>query len=752
MNRQAKPAAFWKTRPLAALAAAWGLGARLGLEALLPRWGWIAFSALLILLLVCFFVLKSRCFACVAMAVALGGCLWGSICAHPQRPAEGSYAVSAVIDGEVRLREDGQVSCYVKEVTLDGRRAGRAYWSFYRKKGETISLDDGDRVIFTGRVYHPGERENPYGFDFEEMLLTRGIVIGLYGREGLLAQPCIPLNAYRLRSCLAAALERRMPGESGLARALLLGDRAGLGEDDRAAFRALGVAHVLAVSGLHVGFIYAFAMGLLRPLSLRWKSLLAGVLLLAYGWLTGFSPATVRALTFCLMALAARMLWRGPDPLTCLGAAFLLLTAANPMNLVSPGFILSFTAVLGIVLLAESIERRLGFLPRWLRRSLAVSLAAQGGVAVPVMACYQQLPLLSLGLNLLVIPATGVLMGLYLAVLLLSATPLGPLAGQGAAWLTRLYLGGLGAMAELPFASVNTGMPGWAVWLGALIVLVSLSPYVLLRGRRRAAAAALGLALCFFTWPPQSLPPTYLQFSLGQADGAAVMLGAHTAVIDTGEQGGDMAAYLKAMNRRIDALFLTHLHLDHAGGLAQLMASGVEIGACYISRGAYRADVNQQALSLLEALEGMGVPLIELSAGDQLAVGGIGFRVLAPAQAAAPGQEANSTSLCLAISLGGATVLTTGDMPGKLEGEAALPADVLKVAHHGAARSTGADFLSAVKPRIALIPCGAGGSLPNAKTLLRLEAAGAQVYRTDETGAVTLTWGPQGLQVETFLK
>ena len=174
------------------------------------------------------------------------------------------------IDGDVRLREDGQVSAYVKDVTLNGEKAGRAYWSCYLKKGERPwKMDDGDRVTFTGSVYHPGGRVNPYGFDFEEFLLIKGSTFGLYGRDNLQVERRSPLTAYHLRKTLGEALEQVMPGSSGLARALLLGDRSGMEEDDRAAFQELGVAHVLAVSGLHVSFIFGFLLLILGRCGLR---------------------------------------------------------------------------------------------------------------------------------------------------------------------------------------------------------------------------------------------------------------------------------------------------------------------------------------------------------------------------------------------------------------------------------------------------------------------------------------------------
>ena len=508
---------------------------------------------------------------------------------------------------------------------------------------------------------------------------------------------------------------------------------------------------MLAVSGLHVGFIYAFVMWMLGRCSLRVKSLLTAALLILYAWLTGFSPSIARALILCLMSIMARLCWRASDPMTNLAVAFMLLVGANPMNLVNDGFIMSFTAVLGILLLAAPIARQLGFLPRWLRQSLSVSLAAQMGVAVPVMACYQELPVLGILWNLWVIPATGLLMGLYVLVFLLCWTPLGSLAGGAAAWVTRWYLKGMALAAQIPFSAISTGTPGWPVWVGALVLLVSLSSYAVLRKRYRALWAATGLLLCYLGWPQGQMPPTYIQFSVGQADAAAVMMAGETLLVDTGEDGSDLADYLRAMNRDVDALFLSHLHMDHAGGLAELMENEIKIGACYIAKDARRADVEEEALILVDHLAGMGTPIIELIPGETLNFGEITVDVLGKGRAVAEKQEANETSLALLIEMGGKRILTAGDLPGTMEGDIAIAADVLKVSHHGGANSTGEAFLNIVQPQIGLICCDSGKSLPSSKTLQRLEKAGVRVYRTDESGAVTLAFEKDQINVQPFL-
>ena len=200
-----KAAPFWQTRPLAALAVGLGVGARIGIEVnlALGEWWPLALSALIATGFIC---LGKKRYWGLWLAVCLAAFVWGSVYAHPQRPPEGTYEIAMTIAGDVRIREDGQVSAYVSDVTVDGKLTGDGYWSCYLRKGEKLwEMDDGDRVTFQGRVYHPSGQVNPHGFDFERFLLGKGITVGLYGRENIQVERRAPLTAYRLRGILGKA-------------------------------------------------------------------------------------------------------------------------------------------------------------------------------------------------------------------------------------------------------------------------------------------------------------------------------------------------------------------------------------------------------------------------------------------------------------------------------------------------------------------------------------------------------------------
>ena len=206
-----------------------------------------------------------------------------------------------------------------------------------------------------------------------------------------------------------------------------------------------------------------------------------------------------------------------------------------------------------------------------------------------------------------------------------------------------------------------------------------------------------------------------------------------------------MLDYLEAECRSVDALVITHLHLDHVGGVPTLLAHGIPIRHCYLPYGATRAKVDAQAMQILQSLADAGVPITELSAGDTLQLNAASLQVLWPVAEAvdriaeAGTVSANVYSLATATDFGGYTLLSAADTTDAYDRYWAQPCDVLKVAHHGASDSTSAAFLQTAQPRAALFTCRSNARLPAADAVRRVADAGAALLRTDRCGDITLT-------------
>ena len=462
-----------------------------------------------------------------------------------------------------------------------------------------------------------------------------------------------------------------------------------------------------------------------------------------------------------MLTLLAQLASRRPDRLTTLAAAMLVVLALDPLQAWSAGFVLSFSAMLGITLLLPPLTRlfarlfpypekshplryALGRLGRGALSLTAVSLAAQAGVLLPTAAYFHQLPLYGVLINLLIVPLAGTMLTPLCAITLLFSSV--PLAGQALGWtaslLARLLLWLVALLSELPGAALRVASPPVLAGPALALVAVMLSGRAPGSLRRRALASALVLALAaggVYASRPAEL--RYIQLAVGQADSALLLDGNQTLLIDAGSDGESALDYLLAEGRDIDALFITHLHLDHIGGVADLLDAGVRIGQVYLPLNAARQQADPDALKLLERLEGAGIPVMELARGDEMRYNTTSVSVLWPVREhIRSGQDANELPLVLSIRFGPYTILSASDLSGAYERYAAAPADVLKVAHHGSADSSGEAFLDQVGARVALVSCSSGSRyLPGEATLERLTRSGAQVLRTDDCGDITLT-------------
>lgn len=699
----------------------------------------------------------------------------GSLHAHAaldvSMPPENRYLVTGYVYGEATQRSNNRLSFVLGNIALDGQTfPGKAYCTL-RYAENLPQLFDGAQVSFEGYVYHPSGKSGEPRMDFRLWMRQKGYRFGLsiydeitVGNDA--ASAPVKDAAHRARQTFAAAFERIMGPNGRIAMALLFGERSGLTEDEYTAFSNLGIAHVMSVSGLHVGLVGGMLMLILERFHLkrRTKLFMLAFFLLDYCALTGFSAASVRAAVMLVCASLGRLFHRRGDRLTTLCAAMIVVLLIDPLSALSAGFVLSFCAMLGIILYARPAQERLDQLwpqpqvnikrrtPKaffaWLlmqvKSLLAISVTAQLGVLLPTMRYFQQLPLYGVFINLLIVPLVGsVLVPLYIAALICSLFPLiGTVMGGAASSATDLLLWLVELLARLPYASIRTAAPPVLVCIGLGAALILLSRRAPGRLRTRITAAVLTAGIALGGWAlQQPAQLRYLQLDAGQADAALLLDGDQTIVIDTGTDGSAVIDYLRYENREVDALILTHLHLDHAGGVPALLASGIPIHQVYLPVNAEKQRLDEEALAVYDLLLSQDIPLAALASGDELRYNKSMISVLWPeTETVRSGHDANDYPLVLSIDLDGYTLLTPGDLTGKYERYAAAPADVLKAAHHGSRESSLDDFLDFVNPAYALLTVSGGDrALPSPETLERFTERGIEFFRTDECGDITLS-------------
>jgi competence protein ComEC len=745
---------FHHQRPLAAAAAAYGLGVWAG--ASFPWRPALYGMGVACGIAAAFFLprLGRRRIAGILTAISFFGMLLGGYAANPALPEPGRYQVSGVLSADSVLREDGTAAAYLTNVRLENESGetllSSLYWTYTPDAEAPFLPREGDRARFEGSVYLPSGQVNPYGFDFRMYLLQKGIPAGVSGAAQAEVTDHPGRGVWSLLYQVRQGLLRRtrlvFGQDSALPEALLLGDRSSLPEETRRNFADAGVAHLLAVSGLHVGLIAALILVLLR----RWlgpKGQLAAMsmFLLLYSALLGFPAPVVRASLLLLIFLLRRILRRAPDPLTALCAAFFAILLLRPLDLFSSSFQLSFCAVLGMVLFAPALERKLQRVqPRFLREGWVNTFSATTGTVLPAVQLFHQFSLAGLLLNPFLCAFFAVLLPLYALTLLIGCVYLPAGAGL-AGWVnpvTRGLTQAVSWMGSLPLASVRLPSLPWYCVLAASAALILSTRFCLFSRRRKALLAAGLLTVSIGTWRLTLCRDVqYVQLAMGQADAALILDSQQTVLIDAGEYGGDVASYLLSTGRQADKVILTHLHRDHCMGLEQLLEQKVPIGAVYLPEGAENMQVDEACLALIGGLREQGIPVHFLHAGDEIATARTRLTATWPwAATTLPGQDANRFSLGLLCDLGGVPLLNVSDIPGEYEPYAARGADILKVSHHGSKTSSGAAFLEAVSPDIALITNSpVSRRLPHADTLARLKDCGTQIYDTASNGALTVT-------------
>lgn len=691
----------------------------------------------------------------------------------------------AVMIHSLEKRQRLRAEAKLQEIVRNDRRAplsGRVVLDFPYRYDE--SLDSGQILhIADAMLERPPGPRNPGQFDYRRYLEGQGIAavcrisdprqIRMAGDGGNFSPEY--RFFYPLRRKLQQIIRRHLPEPgAGFLQALLLGVRSGLAPGTREDFQHAGVMHVLAISGLHVGFVAVIFHLLLSFLPFYFKTrnwLIIG-LLLGYMFLTGATPPVVRAtLMGCFYFLAINLERRGPIYNYLFAAGFLILLF-QPQQLFWVGFQFSFAAVLSIVFFyrkfqpfATTVLRRVRKAPlrrrleQWLVAPFLVSLAAQIGTLPLAVHYFQLFSLVAFFLNLIVIPLVGVIVStgfLFLLLGMLNATLAGIFAGL-LELLIRLLVLLVHHAAALPLAYLQVLHFGWmemAVYFSLIFLLI----YWRQRPLRTALAltSLLGMLIAAALRSGGDPALELIAIDVGQGDSALLTTPRGKAVlIDTGPasrygNAADVAIIplLRRLGRRnIDYLFISHPHLDHLGGTFRLLRYA-QIDSVFLPPtppGFYWND------TLLQVLQDRQIAHRFLTAGERVIVDGeTRIYVLNPLPAgldsiAAPGHDLNNHSLVLLCKHRDQTILFTGDAEAEAErlllgwGDI-LRSEVLKVGHHGSSTSTGSEFLAQIRPRYATVSVGEKNRFkhPSAQVIRRLRESGTRVLRTDRDAAVWL--------------
>lgn len=556
------------------------------------------------------------------------------------------------------------------------------------------------------------------------------------------------------------------PDAGALAEALVLARKEALDPDVKEAFAVAGLAHLLAISGFHVGVVAGILFGILRLAGVA--RVRAGVLSAGGCWLyvlgIGVPDAAARAATILTLLAIGRLRGQAVAPAGALATAFLLLTVLNPGVLSAPGFQLSFAGAAGLVFLRPGLVRcldrgRASRLPRWLRVGLASGTAATLATLPLVAWHFDRISLVGIPATLALAPVVALAIpGIGLSLLLSwSAAPLGRFLAGGVALLLEASARGAELVARVPWASLWVPRPdllwaGGGLVVGALLLAGTYRVRSLVRRTALVAAVVTGVVLGPVVADVRGEHALQLVFlDVGQGDAMALRSPeGRWLVVDAGPKGETfdagaavVAPYLRRHGaRRLETLFLTHPDLDHIGG-AEALLEAFPVGS--VADPGFPAG-KEAYVSLLARARSRSVPWWRAHAGEGLDFDGVSVRVLHPLRELPDGEVgANDLSLVLLVRYGEFRALLMGDAPLSVE-DAVLrsspPSDVdlLKVGHHGSSTSTGEPLLERVRPEVAIVSVGRRNRYghPSGSVLRRLRRNGVRILRTDRSGTVVV--------------
>ncbi len=640
------------------------------------------------------------------------------------------------LDGEaVRFSEDVLGSLY------PGENSGNSGNGENSEKAEDFLRKT---ISFKAVLKDGAEAGNPHCFNYRNYLKSVGIgrtaTIKTYGFEESRDTPTDVYEkaVYKARN---AFLQGVSEDRRGMISGVLFGDTSFIEEEIYEEFRGNGTAHILAVSGLHIGIMY----GIYKKLAGRRRSVIAlGALfamLFLYGSLAMWSTSSCRAILMILVSVLGRYMDRRNDMLTSMSVAAFILIAHNPYVIFGAGFQMSFLAITSIAFLRPAM-------PAAIPESLSTAFAVNIGLAIYQIYNFNYISTVSIIANIPIIYMTGYFV---------PAALLGFCAfSLGFGWeLMRPAVEGFALMLEKTNHIMNFGghagsdvaaLPFFVIlFLICGIFFAASESFYIMRKRKNSKRILWGFMIILMVSAVGEMvtysPITHddlIFVDVGQGDCMHIKAGGKNLLID----GGGSADYNVGKNRlkpyllkngvaRIDGALATHRHTDHYKGLTEL----------------------REALNEFEIYT-------EMTAGKEITLSEKAYVETLWPLSLAEGelQEENKDCSVFMLRYNGYKVLITGDLDSEGEAEMlryyagsdALKADILKVGHHGSKTSTSAEFLQAVSPKVAVIQVGQNNyGHPTAETLQILKDFGCLTLRNDLHGAVGVRFDRDGLCIHT---
>ncbi|MGM0752243.1 MAG: DNA internalization-related competence protein ComEC/Rec2 [Bacillota bacterium] len=635
----------------------------------------------------------------------------------------------------------------------------RYYFSSEEEKRQFQQVKPGFACEVKGELTEPKPNKNPNLFHYKNYLAQRGVywILDIQAFGECEDQSGWKHALIHLRFDGLKKIEREFPTSTvGVTQALMFGETNMISEDTMQAFRELGVVHLLAISGLHVGLIFAILHYFLLRIGITNEAVtwIGIFFLLCYILLTGASPSVIRASSMLIVILMSRKVAKGLNTIDSLAVVFIIIVLYEPFSIFNVGFQLSFMVSFSLVISSSAILNTSSSIVQLLK----VTLVAQLSSLPIVIYHFYEFSLIGFLTNLLYVPLFSLIV-LPLCIVVYFLTSFLSLE-----WLLLIYkylLDGIqwisSAIASFPFSTIVLGKPHFLLLLGYFFVI-----YIVFIWFEQRKYILSGLFLLLYAGS-HMLINTYNPYGeivfidVGQGDATLIKLPYNrgTYLIDTGGEvqfpkekweerknrfsvGEDIVVpFLKSKGiTSIDTLILTHGDLDHIGGTEAILEE-MKVGDLLISPG---SEEKGEMKRIVKIAQQKGIPVEEALYPHSWGGDKDGLHVVSPQDKE---YEGNNDSIVLYGEIGFLKWLFTGDLEEQGEKEFIrtfdLPIDVLKVGHHGSKTSTTEEFLIETNPSVAVISAGETNRFghPHPEIVERLVRSGITIYSTGENGAIT---------------
>jgi len=693
-------------------------------------------------------------------------------------PDEGS---EIQIKGKVLQKEDRytsvdgsemvQIKAQVTEIDEESVSIKKKILIKYYGNYESVSAVPGDVFTCSGEVQMSDGRRNPGCFDYSLYLKSIGVCSIVKASS---VETCktsgrgtIRGRMYIIRNDFGKKLEEAAgEGTASMMRAVLFGDKTGMDEDVMEEFRKNGTAHVLAVSGLHVGMVYGFISFLWRWRKGKFYFVTVMLILICYMAMASFAPSVVRAVFMISLHLFSKVKNKRYDLSSAAFFSALVMMLMNPMCLFNTGFQMSYLAVLTISLMIPVIKR-------FYSGVFLGSAAAQLGLMPYTAYMFNYISLGAVFVNVIIIFIAGLIvpLGLCAMVFMLVFPP--------AFYPAAVVLSRLCALLEtvnsvtaidgfLVFPVVSPGKAFIAgYYLCLLFFLSEEGRLMIIRKKKKTAVIMLMLLMMlsfgFGKLAGDDFKRAELVFvDVGQGDcmhfrtedGKNYMIDGGGSINYNIGKNTLKAYLLKNGVKKLDGVFVTHLHTDHYKGVSELCAEGM-VKKLFIYEG---NEVKEAEIAKETGMEAENI--IYLSKGQTVNLSEEEkVQVMWPERKsrteylnmAENEEDENGSSLILKVVLKNGSFIATGDVDEEClddiaeQWKEAVKCDVIKVAHHGSKYSYSDEFVGAVDPDYAVFQVGKNNyGHPDEGVIENYRQKGIMIYRNDTDGAIGFDFRKNG--------